>query len=104
MIEKIPDSKDLTYGFDTDVMKYGDMMKFGIMDPTKVVRSALQNAASVANLLLTTEAIISEIPEKKEASTTGDMSGGMDDDSWSRTRKISVPLLGRRIDVPVLSV
>ena len=51
------------------------MMKFGVIDPTKVVRCALQNAASVASLLLTTDATICEIPEKKAASGPG--GGGM---------------------------
>ena len=45
---------------------FEDLMKAGIMDPTKVVRSALQNAASIASLLLTTEALVSEIPEEKD--------------------------------------
>ena len=54
------------YGFDADTGRYGDMIKAGIVDPMKVVRTALQNAASVAGLLLTTDAIISEIKEKED--------------------------------------
>jgi len=54
-------------GYDVDGEKYTDMFKAGIIDPTKVSRSALQNAASVASLLLTTEALVTEIPEKKKA-------------------------------------
>jgi chaperonin GroEL len=70
------------YGFDAARREYGDMVKFGVIDPTKVVRSALQNAASVATLLLTTDALISEIPEEKPkmAGAPGGMGGmgGMD--------------------------
>jgi len=56
-----------TIGFNVDQETYVDMFDAGIIDPTKVSRSALQNAASVAGLLLTTEALIAEIPEKKKA-------------------------------------
>jgi chaperonin GroEL len=56
-----------TVGFNVDQETYVDMFEAGIIDPTKVSRSALQNAASVAGLLLTTEALITEIPEKKKA-------------------------------------
>ena len=59
------------FGFDAATGDYGDLVKAGIIDPTKVVRSALQNAASIAGLLLTTEALISEIPEKKPAAPAG---------------------------------
>ena len=61
-------------GFDVDKESYVDMFKAGIIDPTKVSRTALQNAASVASLLLTTEALITEIPDKKKAA--GPPSGG----------------------------
>ena len=54
-------------GFDVDKEVYVDMFEAGIIDPTKVSRTALQNAASVASLMLTTEAIVTEIPEKKKA-------------------------------------
>ncbi len=57
-----------TVGFNADTEEYVDMFEAGIIDPTKVSRSALQHAASVAGLLLTTEALITEIPEKKKAS------------------------------------
>jgi chaperonin GroEL len=56
-----------TFGFNVDTEEYVDMFEAGVIDPTKVSRSALQNAASVASLLLTTEALITEIPEKKKA-------------------------------------
>lgn len=63
------------YGFDASKLEYTDMVKSGIIDPTKVVRCALQNASSVASLLLTTEAVVGEIPEKKEKMPP--MPGGM---------------------------
>ncbi|HLY08856.1 MAG TPA: chaperonin GroEL, partial [Planctomycetota bacterium] len=71
VIDKVRESKDINFGFNADTIEYGDMLKFGVIDPTKVVRSALQNAASVSSLLLTTDAIIAEIPEKKEAPKQG---------------------------------
>ena len=77
------------YGYDAQSGEYCDMLKAGIIDPTKVTRFALQNAASVAGLLLTTECVVTEIPEKKEAMPggghggmgggMGGMGGGMDD-------------------------
>jgi chaperonin GroEL len=79
VIDRVRDAKDSGFGFNAETLDYGDMMKFGVIDPTKVVRSALQNAASVASLLLTTDAIISEIPEKKEP-PKGGPGGGMGDD------------------------
>jgi chaperonin GroEL len=64
-------------GFDANTGEYVDMFEAGIIDPTKVVRTALQNAASVATMLLSTEALITEIPKKKpDAAPPG---GGMDD-------------------------
>jgi chaperonin GroEL len=59
------------FGYDAAAGEYCDLVKAGIIDPTKVVRSALQNAASIAGLLLTTEALISEIPQKKSAAPAG---------------------------------
>lgn len=67
VVNKILDSEKDTFGFDAASEIYTDMIEAGIIDPTKVTRSALQNAASVAGLMLTTEAMITEIPEKKEA-------------------------------------
>lgn len=67
-----------SFGFDAQTETYGDMFEKGIIDPTKVTRTALQNAASVAGLLLTTEAVISQKPEKKKAAAPGgggDMGG-----------------------------
>jgi chaperonin GroEL len=60
-------------GFDANKGEYTDMVKAGIVDPTKVTRSALQNAASIAALLLTTEALVSDIPEKKSAAAAPSM-------------------------------
>jgi len=71
VVNKVMESKDVNFGFNADTLEYGDMLKFGVIDPTKVVRSSLMNAASVSSLLLTTDAIISEIPEKKEAPKAG---------------------------------
>ncbi|MGO9016781.1 MAG: TCP-1/cpn60 chaperonin family protein, partial [Syntrophobacteraceae bacterium] len=66
------------YGFNAETEQYGDLVEAGVMDPTKVVRFALQNAASVASLMLTTEAIIAEKPEKKApAMPGGEGMGGM---------------------------
>ena len=65
------------YGYDVATGKYGDMIKAGIIDPTKVTRSALQNAAGIAGLLLVTEAMIAEIPQKKEAMPPMPGGGGM---------------------------
>jgi chaperonin GroEL len=62
-------------GFNALTNEYTDMVKAGIIDPTKVARTALENAASIAGLLLTTEALISEIPEKKESKGGGGMGG-----------------------------
>src|SRR5271170_3729215 len=64
-------------GFDVDKLEYVDMGKAGIIDPTKVSRSALQNAASIAGLLLTTECCVTEVPEKEKASAGGPPGGGM---------------------------
>ncbi|MDR2177819.1 MAG: chaperonin GroEL, partial [Treponema sp.] len=65
-------------GFDAAKMEWVDMVKAGIIDPAKVTRSALQNAASIASLLLTTECAITDIPEKKEAAPMpGGGMGGM---------------------------
>ncbi len=71
---KIMDSEDPTFGFNAQTEEYGDMFKFGVIDPAKVVRTALQDAASVAGLLITTEAMVAEKPEPHGS---GGMSGGM---------------------------
>jgi chaperonin GroEL len=78
VIGKIRDSKDANFGYNASTDVYEDLVKAGVIDPTKVTRTALQNAASIAGLLLTTEAMISEIPEKKEAPAPGGHGGGME--------------------------
>ena len=70
---KIRESSDKAYGFNAQTEEYGDMFKFGVIDPAKVVRTALEDAASIAGLLITTEAMIAEKPEPKPAG------GGMPD-------------------------
>lgn len=65
MLEKVKNGK-ASYGFNAATEEFEDLVKSGIVDPTKVVRTALQNAASVAGLLITTEAMIAEKPEKKK--------------------------------------
>ncbi len=75
--QKVMDSKDKNYGYDALRKEYGDMVKFGVIVPTKVERAALQNGASIASLLLTTDAVVSEIPEKKETPPAGPPGGGM---------------------------
>ena len=79
MAGKLLEQKNPNFGFDAQSGEYVDMMKEGIIDPTKVVRLALQDAASVASLLITTEAMVAEKPEKKAAPAMGghDHGGGM---------------------------
>ena len=77
VVGKLLDQSDPNYGFDAQSEQYVDMVKAGIIDPTKVVRTALQDAASVAGLLVTTEAMIAERPEKKEPAMPGGGMGGM---------------------------
>jgi chaperonin GroEL len=67
VIGKVRDSKDPNYGFNAATEEYTDMIAAGILDPAKVTRSALQNAASIASLMLTTEALVAEIPEEDKA-------------------------------------
>ena len=65
--KEVMDNEDFNYGYDALNKKFGDMIKFGVIVPTKVERTALQNGASIASLLLTTDAVVSEIPEDKPA-------------------------------------
>jgi chaperonin GroEL len=76
VIGKLTDQKNGNFGFDAQRGEYGDLVKAGIVDPTKVVRSALQHAASVAGLLVTTEAMVAERP-RKETPPAGAHGGGM---------------------------
>ena len=75
---KVRESTDKTFGFNAQTEEYGDMFKFGVIDPAKVVRTALEDAASVASLLITTEAMIADKPAKESAGAGGGgMGGGM---------------------------
>ncbi|MEP3330894.1 chaperonin GroEL [Sedimentitalea sp.] len=76
---KIRESDDLSFGFNAQTEEYGDMFKFGVIDPAKVVRTALQDAASIAGLLITTEAMVADKPSKEGAPAGGGMPdmGGM---------------------------
>jgi chaperonin GroEL len=78
VVGKIADQNDPDYGFDAQTEKYGDMFKAGIIDPAKVVRTALQDAASIAGLLVTTEAMIAEAPKKDAPGMPQMPGGGMD--------------------------
>jgi chaperonin GroEL len=77
VVGKLLESKDANYGYDAQKGEFTDMIKAGIIDPTKVVRHALQDAASIAGLLITTEAMVAEKPEPKSPMPPGGM-GGMD--------------------------
>jgi len=79
IVEKIMADDSKNYGYDVSKSEYTDMMKAGIIDPTKVARSAIQNASSVSAMLLTTESIVTDIPEKEAPAMPpgGGMPGGM---------------------------
>jgi chaperonin GroEL len=79
IVGKIAEKEQYAYGFDAQSGEYGDLVKKGIIDPTKVVRVALQNAASIAGLLITTEAMVAEVPKKKTPAMPGGPGGGMGD-------------------------
>ena len=76
VIGKIRESKDDNFGFNADTGEYGDMVKMGVIDPAKVTRLALQNAASIAGLMLTTEALVAEIKEDDKKSAAAGGPGG----------------------------
>jgi len=79
VLGKVLDAKEANYGYNAFSNEYEDLVKAGVLDPTKVVRTALQNAGSIASLMLTTEALVAEIPEKKEAPAAPGHGGGMGD-------------------------
>ena len=80
VLGKVTEAKDANFGYNAQSGEYEDLVKGGVLDPTKVVRTALQNAGSIAGLMLTTEALVAEIPEKKEAPMPGGGHGhGMGD-------------------------
>jgi chaperonin GroEL len=78
IVGKVRDSKETGYGYNAQSDEFEDLIKAGVIDPTKVARTALQNAGSIAALMLTTEALVSELPEeRKEAPMPGGHGGGM---------------------------
>jgi chaperonin GroEL len=78
VVAKVLESKEPFFGYNAATSTYENLVKAGVIDPTKVTRTALQNAASIAGLLLTTEALIVEIPEPKAAPAGGGHGGGME--------------------------
>ena len=79
VVGKLRESKDTNFGFNAQTSEYTDMVSSGIIDPAKVVRAALQDAGSVAGLLITTEAMVADKPEPKGAAGGGMPGGGMPD-------------------------
>jgi chaperonin GroEL len=77
VVGKIMENKSETWGFDAQTEDYVDMVEKGIIDPAKVVRAALQDAASIAGLLVTTEAMVAEVPKDKPAMPAMPGGGGM---------------------------
>ena len=76
MVNKVVEGKD-NFGFNAQTGEYGDLVAMGVIDPTKVTRFALQNAASVAGLMLTTDAMVAELPKDDKGGGGGGMGGGM---------------------------
>src|ERR1700694_1825856 len=76
VLGKVLDSKDPNFGYNALTGEYEDLVKAGVLDPTKVVRTALTNAGSIASLMLTTEALVAEIPEEKKGAPAGGGHGG----------------------------
>ena len=77
VIEKVRNSKEANFGYNALTDEYENLVEAGVIDPTKVTRTALQNAASIAGLLLTTEALIVEKKEEKNGAPSGGPPGGM---------------------------
>ena len=77
VVQRVKESKDASFGYNAATDVYEDLVKAGVIDPTKVVRSALQNASSIASLLLTTEAMVAELPEEKKEAPAAGGPGGM---------------------------
>ena len=78
VVGKILEKDQYNYGFDAQTGEYGNLVTKGIIDPTKVVRCALQDAASIAGLLITTEAMVAEAPKKQSSAPAMPPGGGMD--------------------------
>ena len=79
VLDNVRKSKKTSYGYNAQTEEYGDMLDMGIIDPTKVTRTALQNAGSIAGMMLTTEVMITDKPEPKKAPAGGDHGHGMED-------------------------
>ncbi len=77
VLEKVRENKNANFGYNARTDEYGDLVTMGVIDPTKVTRYALQNASSVASLLLTTSAMVAEIPKKEKSMPSGGGGGGM---------------------------
>ena len=77
VVGKLLESNDSNWGFDAQANEYGDLVSRGVIDPAKVVRTALQDASSVAGLLITTEAMVAEKPKKESPMPAGGPGGGM---------------------------
>jgi chaperonin GroEL len=77
IVMEVKKNKKASYGFNAATEEYGDMIEAGIIDPTKVTRTALQNAASIAGLMITTECVITDMPEEEKKGMPGGMPGGM---------------------------
>jgi chaperonin GroEL len=80
VVEKVRANGNAGFGFNAATEEYGDLVREGVIDPTKVARTALQNATSIAGLLLTTEAVVAELPEEKKKTAAAGMPGGGDMD------------------------
>jgi chaperonin GroEL len=79
VVAKVRESESPSYGYNARTDEYEDLVQSGVIDPTKVTRTALQNAASIAGLLLTTESVVVERPEKDKAPSMPGGGGGMGD-------------------------
>lgn len=77
VVGEIEKNENSNYGYNVDSMKFGDLVKMGVLDPAKVVRSTIQNAASVAGIVLTTEVLVADLPEEEKTGMGGGMPGGM---------------------------
>jgi len=76
-VGRVRESKDETFGFNAETGEFGDMIKAGVIDPAKVTRLALQNAASIVSLMLTTEVLIADIKDEEQMAVAGAGQGGM---------------------------
>lgn len=76
VVERVRADKNPSFGFNAATGEYEDLIRGGVIDPTKVARTALQNATSIAGLLLTTEAVVAELPEEKKKTAAPAMPGG----------------------------